>query len=168
MFNKSGSVVAMVATAVMAIASSAASQDPSRTPIDRLQFVRGLAVDPVAEEKILLGTEYGLLRASPDGMAEIATELKAAITGLVADPNTPGRLLLSGMSEAGTSAGLLVSGAGVADWAVIPGTAGEDGVVLTSLSVSRLDGAKLVGLGEKIQLSIDGGRNWEKLGPKTI
>ncbi len=149
--------------AVVALAGAAASQEPNSAPMDRLQFVYGLAVEPDTDNTLLLGTKYGLLRASPNGMAEILPQPRAAVIGLIADPNAPSRLLLSGVSEAGNPTGILVSTNGDLDFSTIPGTAGEDGTVLTSLSVSRLDAAKLAGLREQIFLSKDGGQSWEEL-----
>jgi mono/diheme cytochrome c family protein len=155
--------VTAVATAAIAIAHGAASQESARIPIDRVQAVYGLAVDPVHDEALLLGTEFGLLRAAPDGMAEPVETPRATVIGLNADPNAPDRLLASGFSETGVPAGLLISDAGVSGWSVVPGTAGEDGLALTSLSVSRLDSANLAGLDEKIRLSTDGGLSWKTL-----
>jgi len=164
MAGKAVLVLTAVVATLVAVTGDAFSQEQTRVPIDRLQDVYGLAVDHTDDRALLLGTEYGLLRASPDGMAEIIQQPRVAVTGLIADPNTPGRLVLSGFAETGLPAGVLVSGPGVSDWTAMPGTSGEGGVVLTSLSVGRPDSTKLAGLSKSIYLSPDGGQTWEELG----
>ena len=149
--------------AAITVANGAVAQELTRSPIDQVQAVFGLTVDPVFDQALLLGTGYGLLRAAPDGMAEIIETPRAAIAGLTADPNVPGRLFASGFSETGDPTGLLISDAGASGWSAVPGTAGKDGLALTSLSVSRLDSANMAGLDDKIRLSTDGGRSWNTL-----
>ena len=53
--------------AAITVANGAVAQELTRSPIDQVQAVFGLTVDPVFDQALLLGTGYGLLRAAPDG-----------------------------------------------------------------------------------------------------
>ncbi|WP_300513961.1 c-type cytochrome [Aliiroseovarius sp.] len=163
MYGKLGKALAATMLVATATAGISMAQEAARAPLDRVQSVYGLAIDPAGNGSLLLASGYGLLRATPDGMAEIVTPPSAAVVGLATDPNAPQKLVLSGVSETGDPAGLYTLGADASTWSAVPGTEGETGVILTSLSVSPLDGAKLAGLDKTIRLSADGGLNWTSL-----
>ncbi len=148
-----------------------AAQEPARGPLDALQNVFGLALDPRNEGRVLLATEYGLLRAAPDGFAEALPQVPMAVVGLTGLPDRPDALILSGFGEDGAPGGLMVSSDGGQTWAPIPGTAGKDGIAVTSLSVSPGNPKEMVALAQEIMLSADGGASWRPAGktpPDTL
>ncbi|MDA5095787.1 c-type cytochrome [Aliiroseovarius sp. KMU-50] len=163
MYEKFGLAVAAAILAVSAGASGLVAQEATRAPLERIQSVYGLAIDPSNTGHILIGTGHGLLRATPDGMAEIIAPPRAAVVGLGVDPNEANKLILSGVSETGVAAGLFTLDTDGANWTEVPGTRGENGIAMTSLSVSRLDSARLAGVNKTIHLSSDGGVNWTSL-----
>ncbi|WP_149776702.1 c-type cytochrome [Ruegeria intermedia] len=163
MIGKSGTALAALMLLAATVTGRAEAQEQTSAPLDRVQSVFSLAVDPAGDGALLLGTGYGLLRATPDGMAQVITPPRAAITGIATDPNDPARLLLNGIDATGAAAGLLIFDQKTARWTATPGTQGENGSKLTSLSISRLDGERMAGIDKTIQLSTDGGLSWEPL-----
>ena len=153
----------MTATAAVMAANAAMAQETERGPMDGLKAIYGLAADPAGDGTLLLGTQFGLLRTAPDGLGQRAGSLPVAVTGLAVSPQDASRMFLSGYSETGAPAGVLVSADGGAGWAPLGATAGEGGEVLSSMSVSRLDPARMAGLGDGIRLSDDGGQSWRAL-----
>ena len=120
--------------ATMGLATAATAQEAARGPIEGIEAIYGLAIDPANRDGLFLATQYGLLRALPDGLGQRVAGVKVAVAGLAGSPVDRMRLLLSGYDETGTPAGILQSGDGGASWAVIPGTAGADGLVVSALS----------------------------------
>ena len=106
MDEKLGTALAALILLATTVTGKAVAQEKNSAPLDRVQSVFSLAIDPTDGGALLLGTGYGLLRATPDGMAQVITPPRAAITGIATDPNDPARLLLNGIDAAGASAGL--------------------------------------------------------------
>lgn len=162
MINKLFRFGAAIAAGVVAMAAPNAglAQDTQRGATEGLEAIYGLVVDPGGDGTLLLGTQYGLVLAAPDGLGERVGGVPVAVTGLTVSPQDAQRMFLSGYSETGAPAGVLASVDGGASWAAFDATAGDGGVVLSSMSVSRLDPAMMAGLGEGIALSDDGGQSW--------
>lgn len=165
MIRKLIPTAAFAALSVLTALEPVSAQQSRRGPIDALQSVFGVAPDPTAPGRVLLATEYGLLRAAPDGFAEVLPQVSMAVVGLApVAGGDAGRLLLSGFGENGEPGGILRSEDGGRSWTALPGTDGRDGVAVTSLSVSRVDPDRVAGLAEEIMLSSDGGATWVRAG----
>lgn len=158
MFGTIRSAMAAMALAAAALATESEAQEIQRGPLDQVKAIFGLAFDPAADGSLLLGSEYGLLRATPDGMAETVVAPNIAVAGLAADPEAPDRIFMTGFSEDGTPAGLFATDGNTQGWSQI-----ADVPALISLSVSRLDATKLAGLDKTIRLSADAGHTWTTL-----
>lgn len=155
-------ILAATAAALSALTvagATAAAEDQRRGPLEALKAVFGIAADPARPDAVLLATEYGLLRATPDGFAEAMPQVPLAVVGLTALPGRASDMMLSGFAEDGPG-GVRVSSDGGETWSVLPGTEGADGIALTSLSVSRANPDLVAGLGKEIMLSSDGGTTW--------
>lgn len=165
-----------------------AGQTPERVPLDRLESVYAVAADPARTGGLLLGTRFGLLRATPDGFAELSGAVPVAVIGLARLPGggindrtgggsndgtnvgasgetggSDGGLVLSGYGTDGKPAGLWISRDGAASWSPLAPATAQPKVAVTSISISRGDPSRILGLSSEIMLSQDGGESWNAL-----
>ena len=158
-------VTALAVTLIAAIGAVgtpeiATAQTVQRGPLDSVREIYGAVADPNNPGQLLLGSQYGLLRASPDGMVALEAGLEMAVSAIAGQPGGA-ELFLSGLSPDGQPAGILISRDGGTSWNPLPGTGGEQGVMLTSLAVDPANGQRLIGLSRDIMLSEDGGQSWQ-------
>jgi photosystem II stability/assembly factor-like uncharacterized protein len=130
--------------------------------------VRVFAIDPFAPGNVFCGTSRGNFYGSSDGGSSWAPLRQGpafpgyVVTGLIADPKTPGRLWAA---LAGQYAGGLVvrSDNRGADWTIL--ARWKETVATRSLALVPGDPAVLaVGGDDGVRLSRDGGETWSRTG----
>ncbi len=148
---------------LMAIAcvSFAASAEP--VPLDRIEHIHGIAVDPDQPSRLLLATHHGIFAATADGLARRISELDADLMSLAVDPRNPRKFYASGHPAGGGNLGVMASEDGGATWRHI--SDGVDGPVdFHALAVSPIDSNVLYGVSKELQVSRDGGMTWRRAG----
>jgi len=142
---------------------------------DGIRSIHGIAVDPNGDANdpvsVLIATDYGLLRANPDGVSTVVPGIDAAVAGLAAAPDNPNLLALGGIDRDGNPIGILTSWDGGRTWAVLPPAQAAEKVVAGALSISRKSPNRMISLDKVIRLSTDFGVSWttvERTPEKTI
>jgi mono/diheme cytochrome c family protein len=130
-------------------------------PTDGISAINGLVVDPISSagkpRPLLLATQYGLLRASPNGTSTVIGNLDAAIVGLATAPGKTDAMLLSGIDKDNQPTGLLKSIDGGVSWQKLS----KHPVALTGLAYG--ENGRMVAIDKTIQVSEDGGETWNAL-----
>jgi photosystem II stability/assembly factor-like uncharacterized protein len=125
--------------------------------------IQGLAVDPKDPASLLIATHHGLFRSRPDGMAERISDVQDFM-GFNAHPSDPGILYASGHPAGGGNLGFIASTDKGRTWTQI--SPGLDGPVdFHQMTVSPADPKTIYGAYGSLQLSRDGGKTWEAVGP---
>lgn len=149
----------LLAAGVAGIEASAQSG-----PTEGIQVIHGIAVDPNRDannaDSVLIATNYGLLRAGPDGVSTVVPGIDAAVVGLATAPDNPKRLLLSAVNEDGKPKGIMTSDDGGQNWLLLPSAAGAEKIAISALSFSRKSPDRMISLDEVIRLSSDSGASW--------
>ncbi len=147
------------AFAVSMTASGSAAQTG---PSDGIPAINGLTVDPASDgaeaRALLLATQYGLLRASPDGMSTVVGNLQATVIGLAAVPGVPDGLIASGFDKDKQPTGVLKSIDGGKSWKQVS----DRKLALTGFAFAN-DAKRLVAIGKTVETSADGGKTWRVL-----
>lgn len=151
-----------MAFAFAALFSGATGASAQSGPTDSLPAIYGLAVDPASapgpSRPLLIASDYGVLRATPDGTSTIISNRGAAIIGFAANPGNPREIYLSGFSQEKKSFGVMKSGDGGANWQ----KASDGNIGLTGFVFSGTKG-RIIAIGQTIQTSTDGGKTWQPL-----
>jgi mono/diheme cytochrome c family protein len=141
-------------------ASFTANAEP--VPLDRMNHVHGIAIDPGDPARLLIATHDGLFAASSDGLATRVSELNADLMSFAVDPRDPRKLYASGHPTGGGNLGVMTSEDGGATWRHI--SDGVDGPVdFHALAVSPVDPDVLYGVYKGLQVSRDGGNTWNRV-----
>ncbi len=139
----------------------ASAQQRQTGSTDSIKKIYGIAVDPATNGgTVLIATQYGLLRARPDGLSELVPSLKAAVVSLATDPDDPNHLFASTVDSKGAPGNLMESTDGGITWAPVEGA---KPVIVGALSLSRMKPGRMVGLASKIMVSDDTGKTWRTL-----
>ncbi len=150
-------------TAALALALPPFAAAAQSGPTEQIERINGVAVAPqplrTDNAVLLIGTESGLMRAGPDGMATVLPDVELAVTGLAGDINRAGRIFLSGIDAQSRPAPLMLSEDGGASWR--PVSAGP--VAVRSLSVMPGNPDALAAVAGGIVTSLDGGKTWEQI-----
>ncbi len=129
-------------------------------PTEQIERINGAAVAPqplrTDNAVLLIGTDFGLMRAGPDGMASVLPDIKLAVTGLAGDINRAGRIFLSGVDAQSRPAPLMLSEDGGASWLPVSATP----LAVRSLSVMPGNPDALAAVAGGIVTSRDGGKTW--------
>lgn len=152
------------ALAIAVEATAARAQDGATLPqLLRATHVHGLALDPQAEDRVLIATHDGLF------LFDLATkelallgESRQDFMGFSVDPS--GTFFGSGHPETGGNSGVIASSDRGVNWTLL--SEGVDGPVdFHQLTVSPADSARLYGaFARAIQHSSDAGATWEVVG----
>ncbi len=150
---------ALLGAALALLSLDPAALHAQTGPTESVSTIYGIVVDPASKgDKVLIATEYGLLRARPDGMSELVPSLDAAVVALTADPEDPRHLYASGVDGKGKPIGLMESPDGAATWSPVNR---ENPAALGSLAISRADPGLMVGLAKSVMISRDKGKTWQ-------
>ncbi|MDK9720953.1 MAG: hypothetical protein OEL53_07195 [Rhodospirillales bacterium] len=135
-----------------------------RVALAQVSHIHGIAVDPMDSERLFLATHYGLFRASQDGTAERISETGHDLMGFVADPKNPKVFYASGHPQGGGNLGVLRSADGGVTWKQL--ARGVKGPVdFHAMAISKGNPSVIYGVHGGLQVSRDGGNNWEIAGP---
>ena len=150
------------------ILSPLSSPRAQTAPLERIATINGLAPEPSKKDQgatnLYIATQYGLLRANPNGVATLISDLKVGLMSMAAHPENPKIMLASGYLSETKKAGVLMSSDSGETWAKISDGAG-DPVAFQFLSISRADPNIVYGGTEdELQISLDGGHSWKKEG----
>ncbi|MEE8188137.1 MAG: c-type cytochrome [Kiloniellales bacterium] len=142
-------------------ASGTANAEP--VPLDGINHVHGIALDPDEPSRVLLATHYGLFAATSDGFATRVSTLNADFMSFAVDPRNPRKFYASGHPAKGGNLGVMTSDDGGVTWRHI--SDGIDGPVdFHALTVSPVDPNVLYGVYKGLQVSRDGGNTWNRVG----
>ncbi len=137
--------------------------DAEPVPLDKLDHIHGLTIDPDDSSRLLLATHYGMFSATPDGRAVKISDLTADFMSFAASPGDPRKFYVSGRQRAGVDLGVMMSEDAGRTWRQIS-KGGDDPVGFRALTVSPVDASLLYGLFEGLHESRDGGLTWERVG----
>jgi photosystem II stability/assembly factor-like uncharacterized protein len=149
--------------AIIGLSTLAASgQEVSLADIAQGTHVHGLAVDRTDPAFLLIATHHGLFRAGSDGRAELISPVQDFM-GFTPHPTDATRLFASGHPAEGGNLGFIASEDRGATWRQL--SEGVDGPVdFHQLTISAANPDVLYGAhAGGLQVSRDGGRNWEAI-----
>jgi photosystem II stability/assembly factor-like uncharacterized protein len=161
----SAALIAAVAAASGLLFGQAHGQSPT-TIEDLPQFthIHGLAVDAADPSRLLVATHHGFFVAAPDGTIEQVSEHAHDFMGFTPHPSDPSALYASGHPQGGGNLGFLASEDGGRTWQQL--SEGANGPVdFHQMDVSKADPDVIYGVYRGLQVSRDGGHNWEIVGP---
>jgi len=134
---------------------------------DAIAAINGIAVaaDPAAPDRLqlYLATQYGLLRATPDGVSTIMPGVEVGLTALVSGAAAPRTLYFSGFAADGKPVGLMASADGGTSWAALSQDAGA-ATAFRAISVSAADPQVIYAIADALAVSRDGGQSWQASG----
>jgi hypothetical protein len=164
---------ALAAALVLAIGAgtmflAGRSHSESTTTVHELAqqtHFHGLAVDAADPERLYLATHHGLWVVEADGSAHLVSTTTDDFMGFTPHPADPAVLYASGHPPGGGNLGFIVSTDGGATWRQLsPGAGGP--VDFHQMDVSAADPGTIYGAyAGRLQVSRDGGRSWEIVGP---
>ena len=124
----------------------------------------GIAVDPADPSRLYLATHHGLYAVAPDGSAERLSPVQDFM-GFTPHPTDPSILYASGHPAGGGNLGFIASEDGGRSWSQLAEGVGGP-VDFHQMDVSPVDPKTIYGAYTgQLQVSRDGGRNWEVIGP---
>ncbi len=148
---------------LMAIAGVSFAANAEPVPLDRIKHIHGIAVDPVQPSRLLLATHHGVFAATSDGFATRISTLDADLMSLAVDPRNARKFYASGHPAGGGNLGVMASDDGGVTWRHISDGVGGP-VDFHALAVSPIDPNLLYGVYKGLQVSRDGGFNWNRVG----
>lgn len=124
----------------------------------------GIAVDPADPSRLYLATHHGLYAVAPDGTAERLSPV-LDFMGFTPHPTDPLILYASGHPAGGGNLGFIASEDGGRSWSQLAEGAGGP-VDFHQMDVSPADPETIYGTyGGNLQISRDGGKEWQVVGP---
>jgi photosystem II stability/assembly factor-like uncharacterized protein len=124
----------------------------------------GIAVDRSDPARLYLATHHGLYAASPDGSATLLSPVQDFM-GFTPHPTDASMLYASGHPAGGGNLGFIASEDGGRSWSQLAEGVGGP-VDFHQMDVSPVDPKTIYGAYTgQLQVSRDGGRNWEVVGP---
>jgi len=166
--------LAMPLLAVLVLGSTAqfANAQPAEVAVAEIgghTHIHGLAVDRANGGALLIAAHHGLYRAGGDGKAQ-RISIVQDFMGFSPHPRDPLYFYASGHPAEGGNMGFIVSGDGGKTWKT--SSYGADGPVdFHQMTVSRANPQVIYGAYKTMQVSRDGGKNWNIAGkrpPKLI
>jgi photosystem II stability/assembly factor-like uncharacterized protein len=126
----------------------------------------GLAVEAAGRSRLYLATHDGLFIVEPkDGTAYPLSEIHLDLMGFTPDPRNPSILYASGHPAGGGNLGFIASEDGGRSWRQLAEGVGGP-ADFHQLAVSATDPRTIYGAYQsQLQVSSDGGRTWEVVGP---
>jgi cytochrome c553 len=132
-------------------------------PLDRLDHIHGLAVDPDDSSRLYLATHSGLFLATPTGLATRVGDIRHDLMSFAVHPADPDVFFASGHPPGGGNLGVLASRDRGESWQ--RASAGAGGPVdFHAMDISRADPKVLYGVYKGLQASGDGGTTWRQTG----
>jgi len=129
-------------------------------PLDAIPHIHAIAENQSQPDQIYLATHTGLFLAASNGEAVRVSENTDDLMGLVRHPTDPSIFFASGRSSTGGKLGVLKSIDGGKTWSKV--SDGVNGPVdFHAMAISRIDPNLIYGASNDLQVSHDGGRNWE-------
>ncbi len=127
----------------------------------RIPHIHAIAVDPVDDSRLILGTRKGLYRVTPDQALTPLLDGKHEITGLAVSAD--GRRLIVSGSKSRKGFGALYSNDSGSTWK--SAATGKSGALsLRLLANGSGDMKRLYAIGKALHVSRDGGGNWRDVG----
>ena len=131
----------------------------------QLTHFHGLAVVPAETSRLYLATHDGLFIIEPDGTAHPLLEIRYDLMGFTPHPSDPSILYASGHPAGGGNLGFVVSTDGGRSWTQLSEGVGGP-ADFHQMDASPADPKTIYGAyAGQLQVSRDGGRGWEALGP---
>jgi photosystem II stability/assembly factor-like uncharacterized protein len=129
----------------------------------------GLAVDAADSSRFYLATHVGLFIVElEDGTVHPLSEIRHDLMGFTPDPRAPSILYASGHPTGGGNLGFIASEDGGRSWRQLAEGVGGP-ADFHQLAVSATDPRTIYGAYRgQLQVSADGGRTWEVVGPAPI
>jgi photosystem II stability/assembly factor-like uncharacterized protein len=138
------------------------AQEASLQEIRQGTHIHGLAVSRADPTQLYIATHHGLFILKSAGKATRISPVQDFM-GFAAHPGDASVFYASGHPQNGGNLGFIMSADGGANWTQV--SPGVDGPVdFHQMSVSRADPNVIYGAHGAIQVSRDGGRNWEVSG----
>jgi hypothetical protein len=148
----------------LGLAAFGGTAEAETVPLDRLDHIHGLAVDPDRPSWLYVASHTGLFLTTPKGMAARVGGSKDDLMSFAAHPKDPEVFYASGHPPGGGNLGFLASRDRGDSWQrVSPGAGGP--VDYHAMDVSRADPKVIYGMYKGLQVSRDGGRTWRQAGP---
>jgi len=132
--------------------------------VGELGHLHGIAFDPGSANSLLVATHYGLYRAQPAGTATRLGARRDDFIVLAGDPSEASKLYALAHARTGGAVVLLHSENGGISWSRrADGLGSPDDY--HQLAVSPAEPDRLYGVHGTLQISSNGGRDWETIGP---
>jgi len=131
--------------------------------IDSSDF-HGIAVDPNDSSRIYLATHHGLFVVAPNGEADRVSVVRADFMGFTPHPSDPNIFYASGHPANGGNLGFITSVDGGKTWKKLSDGIGGP-VDFHQMDVSKVNPNIVIGNSRGLQMSKDGGRSWNMVGP---
>jgi photosystem II stability/assembly factor-like uncharacterized protein len=156
--------IALVAATAAVTSRLAAAEATTVAALAQQTHFHGIAVDPTESSRLYLATHHGLYAVAPDGSATRLSPVQDFM-GFTPHPTDPSILYASGHPAGGGNLGFIVSEDGGGSWRQL--AEGVDGPVdFHQMDVSPADPKTIYGAyAGNLQISRDGGRTWEVVGP---
>jgi photosystem II stability/assembly factor-like uncharacterized protein len=156
-------VVVMAAGAFLATRSHSEASTTVQALTEHTHF-HGIAVDPTDPSRLYLATHHGLYAVASDGSAERLSPVQDFM-GFTPHPTDPSILYASGHPAGGGNLGFIASEDGGRSWSQLAEGVGGP-VDFHQMDVSPADPGTIYGAyAGSLQVSRDGGRSWEVVGP---
>ncbi|GMR08427.1 MAG: hypothetical protein BMS9Abin26_1432 [Gammaproteobacteria bacterium] len=132
--------------------------------VDNIRNIYAIAVHPQDSARLLLATKTGLYVTTKNNEAEPLARLGDRLISLAVSPGKNSTLYASGSPAIGGNLGLLSSNDSGKTWKQL--SRGANGPVgFRHLIISRSDPKTIYGTYQGLQVSRDGGKNWQQVAP---
>ena len=158
-------VARLVIAGACIVAGLSLADNGAAATVDELSqttHIHGVAVDASDPSRLLLATHHGFFVAAQDGTVEQVSEQPHDFMGFTPHPEDNSILYASGHPGRGGNLGFIESGDGGRTWRQLSEGAAEYGPVdFHMMDVSKADPSVIYGVYRELQVSRDGGRNWQ-------
>ncbi len=157
-------LIAAVATAGLFLGQAHGQARMTIEELPQRTHIHGIAVDASDPSRLLLATHHGFFVAAPDGTVEQVSEQSHDFMGFTPHPGDASTLFASGHPQGGGNLGFIASHDGGRTWQQL--SEGVRGPVdFHHMDVSKADPNVIYGVFHELQISRDGGHNWQAVGP---
>jgi mono/diheme cytochrome c family protein len=133
-------------------------------PSDQIKAINSILPAPfdIANnwQRVFIATEYGLLRANPNGLSELMEAPEFGLTGMAASPANPNLVLASGFTRDDKTPTMLKSTDGGTSWEVLL----KAEKTLRAITFSPSNPDVIYALSNDLNISRDGGATWATIG----